>query len=56
MLCQYCGKSIDDDSRFCKYCGGIQGDASLSNVGFEIENGELKRYHGSAPDVTFLPQ
>lgn len=21
MYCKYCGKQIDDDSKFCKYCG-----------------------------------
>lgn len=23
MYCKHCGKQIDDDSRFCRYCGGI---------------------------------
>lgn len=24
MYCKHCGKEIDDDSKFCRYCGGEQ--------------------------------
>lgn len=24
MYCKHCGKEIDDDSKFCRHCGGVQ--------------------------------
>jgi len=28
MFCRHCGQQIEDDSRFCRYCGGCQNEAS----------------------------
>ena len=31
MICAFCGKKIDDDSKFCPYCGGrLEGDAKAT--------------------------
>lgn len=51
MYCKSCGKRIDDDSRFCKYCGCSMNGEVLLNAGsnkenFVIESGILKKYLG----------
>ena len=31
MYCKHCGKEIADDSKYCQYCGGSQGQESKSS-------------------------
>lgn len=31
MYCKHCGKEIADDSKYCQYCGGYQGQESKSS-------------------------
>ena len=39
MYCKYCGKLIDDDSKFCKECGkNLVNDTSNSSHSFSISN------------------
>ena len=43
MYCKYCGKQIDDDSKFCKECGkDLSSDISNSSYSFSI--GTIKPY------------
>ena len=43
MYCKYCGKQIDDDSKFCKECGkNLSSDTSNSSYSFSI--GTIKPY------------
>ena len=34
MYCKHCGKQIDDDSSFCRYCGKLQSEEKKSNMVF----------------------
>ncbi len=45
MFCQYCGKEIDDDVKFCPYCGG---GLSSSDTGSAKE--ALKKTAGAVMD------
>lgn len=31
MYCKHCGKEIADDSKFCQYCGGKQGEITSND-------------------------
>ena len=33
MYCKNCGKQIDDNSRFCNYCGASQGERKAAEAG-----------------------
>lgn len=33
MYCKNCGKQIDDNSRFCNYCGAGQGERKAAEAG-----------------------
>jgi hypothetical protein len=44
MYCKYCGKPIDDDSKFCKTCGkSLANDNPYSNYSFPI--GKIKPFY-----------
>lgn len=44
VKCTECGASIQDDSKFCKYCGAKIEDKNLKRVEVKIDNtAEIKR-------------
>lgn len=41
MFCKYCGKEIEDDSKFCKFCGNALTQAIVeSSISKEIVDDE----------------
>ncbi len=38
MFCQYCGKKIDDDSKFCIYCGKNTNEDDI--LTYDFTNGQ----------------
>lgn len=54
MFCVNCGKSLNNDFKFCPYCGTNISTGVLSGAhdnDFEIVAGTLVKYKGSSPDV-----
>jgi hypothetical protein len=56
MYCRNCGKQIEDDSRFCEYCGASLANDSQGTQGFQsaspiLPNATTNRIF--APDVKF---
>ena len=43
MYCKNCGKQIDDNSRFCNYCGASQGEGKAAEAG--QASGEARAEH-----------
>lgn len=56
MYCKQCGKVIDDDSKFCRYCGSSQ-EISVSdeNVILQTENRKLKMEVDGEIKATIAP-
>ncbi|MHB8278484.1 MAG: zinc ribbon domain-containing protein [Candidatus Humimicrobiaceae bacterium] len=40
MFCKECGKEIEDDSKFCKYCGFIISSGQSNNIDYSVEPAE----------------
>lgn len=43
MYCKYCGKKIDEDSRFCNFCGKKTGESTLISM-IKISKAGVKTY------------
>lgn len=54
MYCKSCGKQIDDDSKFCQYCGTSL--TLVKSVNFETAHTEPQQSPRSEPAETFLFQ
>ena len=59
MYCKHCGKQIDDDSSFCRYCGRLQSEEKACDMrpsqSQEVKNEKKLKLHRKSSQVITRP-